>query len=61
MSDVRANTILADVVEQPKLIELMLKDAQSLTELERHRRLSLGLRVLRNFVEFMDENVANEQ
>ena len=28
MSDVRANTILADVVQEPELIELMLKDEQ---------------------------------
>ena len=49
MSDVRANTILADVVQEPELIELMLKDEQSLTEVERYRRLALGLRVLRNW------------
>ncbi len=49
MSNVRANTILADVIEQPELIELMLKDEQSLTEVERYRRLALGLRVLRNW------------
>ncbi len=49
MSDVRANTILADVIAQPELIELMLKDEQSLTEVERYRRLAMGLRVLRNW------------
>lgn len=45
----QANTVLADIVEQPQLIALMLKDERSLTEVERQRLIALGLRVLRNW------------
>ncbi len=46
VSDVQSNTLLA-VIQEPELIELMLKDEQSLTEVERHRLLMLGLRGIR--------------
>ena len=46
VSENQTDTLLAIVLE-PELIELMLKDEQTLTEVERHRLLILGLRAIR--------------
>ena len=46
VSENQTDTLLA-IVLAPELIELMLKDEQTLTEVERHRLLILGLRAIR--------------
>lgn len=46
VSENQTDTLLAIVME-PELIELMLKDEQTLTEVERRRLLILGLRAIR--------------